>query len=782
MALKEIKPQHAGNKNSQQRFLVEGEVTGSLEHPGIVPVYGMGRYTDGRPYYAMRFVHGESLEEAIDQFHHPRAVRPEKTALDVGPDDATIEASAHAAASPNDNDVRSDNGKLTTDQASQRSLAFRELLSRFIAVCNAIAYAHSRGVLHRDLKPGNILLAKFGETLVVDWGLAKVAGQTDDIDPLADADRLELQSGTGSAPTRFGSVIGTPAYMSPEQAEGRTDLMGPASDIYSLGATLYALLTGRSPFMDPRLDQVLANVRAGRFPRPRQVNPEVPRPLEAVCLKAMSLRLVDRYQSATVLADDLEHWLADEPVSAYPEPGLKRAARWVRRHKSAALSTAIGLLLLTVIAITAAVLVNRQRVIADEARRSADIAFRQARDAVDDLFTDVSEDSLLNSPGMQGLRRSLLEKTLRYYEQFLAQRTDDPSLKEELAATHFRAGRIIDDLQSPEKAVPYFETARDIQTRLLAESPQDPRRIHALGDTENALGRSLHRGQHFEAALEEYRKARELRQQLVERQPSDQEYLRSLASSVMNIGIAEKDLGRLDAALADLQAAQQLREKQLGVQESFKLRRDLAMGLYNLGILELKRDKSEQALQYFSDASAAFEQLQSADPRDLTISNLLGICYRISAESLAKNGKPAEAAELFQKSCDVFTHLVDRNPEVGEYRAALARVYMNMAPGQELAAAKTTLEQSQQLLDGLIEQYPLNPQFKADQAATIRELGIVQMQLGDLDRGRQNLESSVEALEKLHAEFPGNEDFNQQLQRSREKLREASLGIPTQTA
>src|SRR5262249_46291572 len=137
VALKEIQARHAHNADSRQRFLREGEVTGRLEHPGIVPVYGMGAYPDGRPYYAMRFIKGHSLSKAIQRFHTEEA--------------------------------------LTAD-AGKRALELRALLSRFVAVCNAVAYAHSKGVLHRDLKPDNVMLGNYGETLVVDWGLAKPIG------------------------------------------------------------------------------------------------------------------------------------------------------------------------------------------------------------------------------------------------------------------------------------------------------------------------------------------------------------------------------------------------------------------------------------------------------------------------------------------------------------------------------------------------------------------------------------------------------------------------------
>ncbi|HEX8203144.1 MAG TPA: serine/threonine-protein kinase, partial [Isosphaeraceae bacterium] len=295
VALKEILGRFADDPVQRARFLREAEIAGRLEHPGIVPVHGLGRYRDGRPYYAMRLVKGHTFQEAIDHFHGARA--PGR-----------------------------DPGK--------RSLTLRQLLGRFIAVCNAIAYAHSQGIVHRDLKPDNILLGPFGETLVVDWGLAKPIGPPHD-GPGVTAEVFRATPVGGSLPTQTGSVVGTPAYMSPEQAAGRLDLVGPASDVYSLGATLYCLLTGRAPVEDPDLDVVLRKVRRGEFRSPRQVNPASDPALEAICSKAMARGPSDRYASPRDLADDLEHWLADEPVSAWREPPWTRSLRWAQRHRTA---------------------------------------------------------------------------------------------------------------------------------------------------------------------------------------------------------------------------------------------------------------------------------------------------------------------------------------------------------------------------------------------------------------------------------------------------------------
>jgi tetratricopeptide (TPR) repeat protein/tRNA A-37 threonylcarbamoyl transferase component Bud32 len=289
VALKEIQERHADQVESRERFLKEARVTGALEHPGIVPVYGLGTYADGRPFYAMRFIRGDSLKDSIVAFHHPAQ---------------------------------------KTQSPSERSLALRQLLGRFIAVCNAIAYAHSQGVLHRDLKPANIMLGKFGETLVVDWGLAKILGET-----VIEATASALVRSGDVALTQEGRVLGTPAYMSPEQAAGNVDL-GPCSDVYSLGATLYCLLTGQPPFPETKADAVLDRVRHGDFPPPRRINPSVPAALEAVCLKAMALSPQDRYGSPRELAEEIDRWLADEPVKAYPEPWVARMGRWLRRHQA----------------------------------------------------------------------------------------------------------------------------------------------------------------------------------------------------------------------------------------------------------------------------------------------------------------------------------------------------------------------------------------------------------------------------------------------------------------
>ncbi len=315
-AVKFIQNELAADSRSREQFLLEAEITGRLEHPGVVPVHGLGETADGRLFYVMRFIQGETLDEAIARFHHQ--------------------------------------GQGRRSAARDRQVPFHELLNRFIAVCKTIAYAHNRGVVHRDIKPGNVMLGRYGETIVIDWGLAASVGRKG---VFKDSDEKTLMPSNASGSSKA-SGGGTPPYMSPEQASGKEEL-GPATDIYSLGATLYTILTGKAPFSGS-LDEIKQRVIRGDFARPTQIKKDTSKALEAICLKAMSREPHQRYATALEVAEDVECFLADAPVSAYDEPIGRRLARWGRRNRTLAHSALVALILLAVVGSLAAAWWGRQ--------------------------------------------------------------------------------------------------------------------------------------------------------------------------------------------------------------------------------------------------------------------------------------------------------------------------------------------------------------------------------------------------------------------------------------
>jgi tRNA A-37 threonylcarbamoyl transferase component Bud32 len=312
VALKQLRAAFADDDSHRMRIEAEAKVIAALEHPGIVPIYAASHRSNGDPYFVMRMVRGRSLKEEINAFH---------------------------ARGP------------WSEPARARRLAIAPLIERLVDVSNTVAYAHSRGVIHRDIKPSNIMIGDYGEAIVIDWGLAKRLGDAGPEDPSHAGPAAETSPGGPSA-TLAGAVLGTPGYLSPEQASGEE--VGPASDLYGLGATLYHVLTGRPAFDAARpVSEMLADVRDGRFPAPRQVVAAIPAGLDAICRKAMSRRPADRYPSALDLVADLERWLADEPVLALPDGPIGHAGRWLRRHRFAAAAGVIALFAATVLATAA---------------------------------------------------------------------------------------------------------------------------------------------------------------------------------------------------------------------------------------------------------------------------------------------------------------------------------------------------------------------------------------------------------------------------------------------
>jgi serine/threonine-protein kinase len=721
VALKEIQDRHADQPESRSRFLLEAEVTGALEHPGIVPVYGLGQYADGRPFYAMRFIQGDSLQEAIERFH-----RPDGPLREPGP----------------------------------RALALRELLGRFIDVCNAMAYAHTRGVLHRDLKPGNVMLGKYGETLVVDWGLAKsVHAPGGGPEPAFTSGAL-----SGPSSTLMGQALGTPQYMSPEQAAGRLNDLGPASDVYSLGATLYCVLTGKSPFTDRDVGEVLRKVQRGDFPAPRRVNREVAPALEAVCLKAMALRPEDRYPSARALADDVEHWLADEPVSAYRDPLLVRLGRWARRHRPLVAGTAALLVTAVVALAVTTVLVSREQARTEEQRRLAEANFHTALRAVNDMLTEVAEEQLATEPRMEKKRRALLAQAQTYYQQFLDQRGNDIHLRKETALASKRLGDIQRLLGEHEPAREAYGRAIDLLVRLAAEDPGDPEYRHALADSYTYRGEVLRTSGRPDDAGKDYEEARQILRRLADEFPDRPAYRQDLARAHYNLGILYKDTGRpREAEAAFGEAISLLTALKEAHPDNPDYRQHLARGYLNLGPVLRAAGRPADAEDAYNKAIALQAELADRYPLVPDYRYELAVTCNNLGYLLESTHRYPQAEATYRRALDLYDKLVAHFPDVPVYRKELANTRSNLAivlaRGEKWEAAEGAWRQALAGYEQLAHDDPDVPDYEGGEGRVLGNLGWLCLQRQDLGRARTYLEQGighVRAALRPNPQDPGN--------------------------
>jgi serine/threonine-protein kinase len=751
VALKQILEQHADDPVSRQRFLMEAEITGGLEHPGIVPVYGLGAYGDGRPYYAMRFIKGDSLKEAIDRFHS-RGALPHDT--------------------------------------GERSLALRKLLRRFTDVCNAIEYAHARGVLHRDIKPGNVIVGKHGETLVVDWGLAKAVGKAD-VDPTTDERPLTPSSAVGSAETLPGSALGTPTYMSPEQAAGEFDRLGPRSDVYSLGATLYCLLTGKTA-LDGEAGEVLRKVQRGEFAPPRQLEPAIDRALEAICLKAMATKPEDRYPSCRALADDIERWMADEPVTAWREPFARRARRWARRNRAAVASAAAAVLV--ALAGTGAVLAvqtqanrelkaaNNELYIANskvtEANTNLAAANRRelerfdlAMAAIKLFHGEVSEDLLRKQRQFESLRTKLLRGAADFYGMLLVnlKGQSDPISRAALGKAYDELGTLTGKIGDKSEALSVHLKALAVRRELAAEAaagPEPGRTEATLNVARSLIAVGLLREETGDApgALASFEDARALAEGLdaaVRGEPAVQAVL---GTSHHRIGSVFQTIGKPALALAQTELARAIRQKLADANPTRNdYQKDLAASHNNIGHLLDETGRPNEAIAAFEKAGAIFQSLADANPSVTDYRRDVATIYSGIGGVLARTDRQTESLAAWEKARAMMQEVSDANPNITQFQRELAVMHNNVAmmldstgkPAGALLAAETGRAIRQALADA----NPKVTMFQRDVAISLLVIGELRQNEGSLAEAAESYRKALAILERIPA-LPVYDQFN----------------------
>jgi serine/threonine-protein kinase len=670
VALKEIQLHRADDPANRSRFLREAEITGALEHPGVIPVYALGTHPDGRPYYAMRLVRGETLKVAIEQLH----------ALPV----------------------------------ADRPAELRRLLGRLIDVCNAIAYAHSRGVVHRDLKPANVLLGPFGETLVVDWGLAK-AGLGRHAADDATTDPTIHPSGSSEA-TRAGAALGTPGYMSPEQAAGDPNV-GPATDVFGLGAILYCLLTGRKPFEGTTVEDEVAQTRKGVFPSPREVNRDVPAALDAVCRKALAREPVDRYPSPLTLAADLERWLADESVEVYRDPWPVQAGRWARQHRTGVAAVAVLLVTAAVgFGLGTALLWREERRTRHEYERAegehqtAERNFETTRATILEMGRQIEtiETGQADTRRSDLKRKAAIDAARKKFEGFVAANPDDVVVKNQLAALHRYAGNVTRLIGDYAEAEACYQASLALWDELVRHDPANADYWDNLAQTLGDTATVQKRGGRLRAAAATLDRSAALAEEVRDRVPPSS-YQRTLATTLLdraeveyrlgNFAAAERAAGRSVELYDALKAAPRYLAKPVDPNLA-------ALAVLTRGAALRELGDQREALEVLDDALSRAQALQgTGNPRD--VRHLLNKTRlaRAATRSRAKDAV-ADAVRELDQVVEGADKLAADFPQTTLYKEVLGdalvwrgQLTAGSAPAQAAADFERALTITRELID-----------------------------------------------------------------------------------
>lgn len=713
VALKEIQLRHAHQLEARRRFVLEAEITGKLEHPSIVPIYGLGAYPDGRPYYAMRLIRGTSMQDVL--------------------------------------------GKAASSlREASFQFELRKLLRSFVAVCQAMQYAHARGIIHRDIKPDNIMLGDYGETLLVDWGLAKNLRQASPVAESTDVQpiRLTRSGSAGDMETQLGRTLGTPQFMSPEQAEGRLDELGPATDIYSLGATLYSILTGRPPFAAESLASLLLRVVAGQFPPPRDVNPNVAKPLEAICLRSMALQPEARYSSALALADDVERWLADEPVSAYPESFVERSWRWIRRHRSWAIAGTLSMVTVAIVATVAAVQINHARNQSERHRLEAVRRLHEARDAVDTWLTGTS-DVLENLPGVQRVRQRLLEQALARYTQFTAEVSDDEDIELERARSLLRLGDVHKLLGRPTEAERAYRDAHATLSKLrdsekLLDQSQYERANAAL-----RLGIMFSELNQHDQALSQY----DLASRDLETMLAQERTKRIQGTLLVQRAHSLSAQGRYPAAEQLVrQAVSTLTEAQEQSADDLPLKIELAHAQQTLAEFLAHRGQNDESLHWLTEAIREFELAVIRQPTEPMYRVQSAAAQIALALTLRHRGDWEGECRAYQDAIVNYQALLKALPDVPRYRESLALTQIDLAQAWQdnfrAATAEPIMAQARQQIETLLSDDPQSSRYIEQMASCYDAAGLIERDLGRFDSARKLFEAATELFNKLVQDYP----------------------------
>jgi serine/threonine protein kinase len=727
----------------RQRFLREAQVTAGLDHPHIVPVYEAG---EEGPFcfIASAYCPGQTLGEWLRQ----------RAELVPGREAAALAAT----------------------------------------LAEAVQHAHDRGVLHRDLKPANVLLSFRREPQGYSSPLSP-AGRGEEVAPtvgarlseaiprIADFGLAKLLDGDpGATPpgdaTQSGAILGTPNYMAPEQALGRNKDVGPAADVYGLGAILYEMLSGRPPFQAETVLDTLEQVRSREPVPPSRLRPRIPPDLETICLKCLRKEAQRRYASARELAEDLGRFLAGEPIRARPVSRRERIRRWVRRRPAvAALLGATGLLTLLLLlgGWWYGVRLRSER---DRAEKH----FQMALQAVDQMLTEVADEQLVHLPHMEEKRRALLEKALGFYRRLLQGKSTDPAMRAKTALAYQRVADIQRLLGRHAEARAAYGRAIALLGSLAEDYPAVPEYRQHLAGSHNFLGEVLRTTAHPRQARQAYEHAREIQKRLAAEFPGEPDFRQELARTSYNLGILLKDTSRPGAAeQAFARAIDLLAPLVRRFPRQPAYRQELARCYLNLGPVLRSTQRPRLAEERYGQGRQLLRQLTDEFPRRPDFQYELAVCSNNLGNLLAGLRRHEEAARAYDQALERFQALASDFPRVPVYRKELANTHNSLgallANTRRFAEARKAWDQARDLLARLARAYPDVTDYEGAEGMVLGNLGWLDLKEQQLEMAREHLRQGIRHLKAALRPNPNNPVHRQSLRSQYGDLAEALIRL-----
>ena len=750
IAVKVLLEKHRNDPGLVRRFIEEARIGGQLQHPGIVPVYQLGAFADRRPYFAMKLVRGQTLSTILDARTSPIEGLP-------------------------------------------------RLLGIFEQIGRTVAYAHARGVIHRDLKPSNIMVGDFGEVQVMDWGLAKVltkgvAGVDAEADTGGGTDReADLATAFGDSGTDLsdaGSIMGTPAYMAPEQARGEVTRLDERADVFALGSILCEILTGRPAIVGRSPGEIQSRAARGATGDALAELDSCGADAELVVLArdCLAVEPENRPRDARAVGDRTTAYLvgvqeklrASERERAVAEARAVEERRKRRWQLGLAASVAAFLVLGSCGLATFTAALDRKHVALQTANKSLEWQQLRAESreqmaiASVSRFRDViaNEPELKNNPALADLQKRLLSEPLGFFQALRDRLENDRDTRPEslyrLAHAEYELGRLTDEIGEKGAALAACRESRAILQRLADANPgviyfrQNLAGLHInVGNLLSAIGEP-------DEALEAYGDALAIQRQLTAENPDYLSHWRDLAGSYNNIGLLWFDIGEPDRAMDSYEGALAIRRRLVRIHpDAPYLRADLAGSLNNLANLLNAIGEQDESLAAQKEAMAIRLALAKAEPEVAEFQADLATSHFDIGNLLADVGEPSEALDALEKALAIRRNLAEVEPAVIKYRTALAHshnaisnlLHITGHPDEALAAQEEALA----IRRGLAEADPAVPDYRADLAESLDNFGNLLNSAGEPDKAMEALEEAMAIWRGLASAYPHTSRFRADL-------------------